>query len=68
MNVTNLESVTFGIADFAACRRFWTDFGLTESAGDDGAIVFSCKNGSSVSTTEITTHPARSTLSGWWEI
>ena len=34
MNVTNLDSVTFGIADFAACRRFWTDFGLTESAGD----------------------------------
>ena len=48
MNVTNLDSVTFGITDFAACRRFWTDFGLTESAADDGATVFSCKNGSSV--------------------
>ncbi|HWN40132.1 MAG TPA: VOC family protein, partial [Gammaproteobacteria bacterium] len=48
MNVTNLDSVTFGITDVAACRRFWTDFGLTESAGDDGATVFSCKNSSSV--------------------
>jgi catechol 2,3-dioxygenase-like lactoylglutathione lyase family enzyme len=48
VNVTNLDSVTFGITDFSACRRFWTDFGLTESAGDDGAIVFSCNNGSSV--------------------
>ena len=48
MNVTNLDSVTFGITDFAACRRFWTDFGLKESTADDGAIVFSCKNGSSV--------------------
>lgn len=48
MNVTNLDSVTFGITDLAACRRFWTDFGLEESAADDGATVFSCKNGSSV--------------------
>jgi catechol 2,3-dioxygenase-like lactoylglutathione lyase family enzyme len=48
VNVTNLDSVTFGITDFAACRRFWTDFGLVESTGDDGAIVFSCKNGSTV--------------------
>ncbi len=48
MNVTNLDSVTFGITDFAACRRFWTDFGLVESTASDGATVFSCKNGSTV--------------------
>jgi catechol 2,3-dioxygenase-like lactoylglutathione lyase family enzyme len=48
MNVTNLDSVVFGITDFAPCRRFWTDFGLTESTGADGATVFSCKNGSTV--------------------
>jgi catechol 2,3-dioxygenase-like lactoylglutathione lyase family enzyme len=48
MNVTNLDSVTFGITDFAPCRRFWTDFGLEESSAADGATVFSCKNGSSV--------------------
>ena len=47
MPVTNLESVIFGVDDLDTCRRFWTDFGLTESA-HDGAVVFSCKNGSSV--------------------
>ena len=48
MNVTNLDSVTFGVTDLAACRRFWTDFGLDESSGADGATVFSAQNGSSV--------------------
>ncbi|HUQ53332.1 MAG TPA: VOC family protein, partial [Gammaproteobacteria bacterium] len=48
MNVTNLDSVVFGINDLAACRRFWTDFGLAESRAPDGATVFSCKNGSTV--------------------
>ena len=47
MNVTNLDSVTFGVTDLDACRRFWTDFGLVESQ-EDGATVFSCRNGSSV--------------------
>jgi catechol 2,3-dioxygenase-like lactoylglutathione lyase family enzyme len=47
MNITNLDSATFGITDLAACRRFWTDFGLIESVRD-GATVFSCKNGSTV--------------------
>ena len=48
MNVTNLDSVVFGINDIAACRRFWTDFGLTESSAGDGATTFSCQNGSTV--------------------
>src|SRR5687768_13090226 len=48
MNVTNLDSVSFGITDVAACRRFWTDFGLEEGTAADGATVFSCKNGSTV--------------------
>ena len=48
MNVTNLDSVVFGVTDLAACRRFWTDFGLTESTAPDGATVFGCKNGSTV--------------------
>ena len=48
MNVTNLDSVVFGINDLAACRRFWTDFGLIESTAADGATVFACKNGSTV--------------------
>ena len=47
MNVTNLDSATFGVTDMAACRRFWTDFGLVESQVD-GATVFSCRNGATV--------------------
>jgi catechol 2,3-dioxygenase-like lactoylglutathione lyase family enzyme len=47
MNVTNLDSATFGITDLEACRRFWTDFGLVESH-EDGATIFSCQNGSTV--------------------
>ncbi len=47
MNVTNLDSVTFGVTDLHTCRRFWTDFGLTESRSG-GATVFSCRNGATV--------------------
>jgi catechol 2,3-dioxygenase-like lactoylglutathione lyase family enzyme len=28
MNVTTLDSVTYGVKDLEAARRFWTDFGL----------------------------------------
>ena len=55
MNVTNLDSVVFGVTDLAACRRFWTDFGLAESTAADGSTVFSCKNGSSVVLRNATT-------------
>ena len=48
MNVTNLDSVVFGVTDLAASRRFWTDFGLVESTAADGATVFSARNGSTV--------------------
>jgi catechol 2,3-dioxygenase-like lactoylglutathione lyase family enzyme len=47
MPVTNLESVTFGVADLPVCRRFWTDFGLVET-GDPGRSSFACRDGSSV--------------------
>ena len=47
MNVTNLESVIFGVEDVESCRRFWTDFGLTESTRD-GVPCFSCRDGSGV--------------------
>lgn len=46
MWVTNLDSVTFGIEDFAAGRRFWTDFGLTAAADDPD--TFACADGSTV--------------------
>jgi catechol 2,3-dioxygenase-like lactoylglutathione lyase family enzyme len=48
MNVTNLDSVVFGVTDLGACKRFWNDFGLAETTAADGATVFSCKNGSTV--------------------
>jgi len=47
MNVTNLDSATFGVTDLAACRRFWTDFGLVETTAE-GATIFSCQNGATV--------------------
>jgi catechol 2,3-dioxygenase-like lactoylglutathione lyase family enzyme len=47
MNVTNLDSVTFGVTDLETCRRFWSDFGLAEHRTDEGS-VFSCCNGSTV--------------------
>jgi catechol 2,3-dioxygenase-like lactoylglutathione lyase family enzyme len=47
MNVTNLDSATFGVTDLAACRRFWTDFGLVEGSAD-GTTVFSAQNGATV--------------------
>src|SRR5882672_12844018 len=47
MNVTNLEAVTFGVADMASCRRFWQDFGLLETSVAGGA-AFACQNGASV--------------------
>jgi catechol 2,3-dioxygenase-like lactoylglutathione lyase family enzyme len=47
MNITNLDSVTFGITDFDTCRRFWTDFGLAERRDGD-VVTFSARNGSTV--------------------
>jgi catechol 2,3-dioxygenase-like lactoylglutathione lyase family enzyme len=47
MNITNLDRATFGIADFASCRRFWTDFGLTETTAGE-ATLFTCQNGGTV--------------------
>jgi hypothetical protein len=46
VNITNLESVTFGVDDFDACRRVWSEFGLARSAEDQDS--FSCQDGSSV--------------------
>lgn len=47
MPVTNLDSVTFGVADLETCRKFWTDFGLEESRRGS-ASYFSCQDGSTV--------------------
>jgi catechol 2,3-dioxygenase-like lactoylglutathione lyase family enzyme len=47
MQVTNLDAVIFGVRDLDTCRRFWTDFGLAESAHGD-AVRFAARDGSSV--------------------
>jgi len=31
MNVTNLDSATFGVTDLATCRRFWTTLGSSRA-------------------------------------
>jgi len=47
MNVTNLETVTYGVVDLDASERFWTDFGLI--ADDDANPgCFRAQDGSSV--------------------
>jgi catechol 2,3-dioxygenase-like lactoylglutathione lyase family enzyme len=48
MNITNLESVIFGVYDLAESKRFWTDFGLEPSGVDSAAVRFSAQDGSSV--------------------
>lgn len=48
MNVTNLESVTYGVAEFEPSTRFWTDFGLRRDDLGDGAIGFSAADGSGI--------------------
>ena len=53
MGVTGLESVVFGVEDFEACVRFWSDFGLgQQTAGadttDGDAAVFRTAEGASV--------------------
>ena len=48
MAVTNLDAVTFGVTDFDACRRFWTDFGLRETRSSATSSSFVCQDGSSV--------------------
>ncbi|HEX6996848.1 MAG TPA: VOC family protein [Gammaproteobacteria bacterium] len=46
MCITNLDSALFGVEDMETCRRFWTDFGLTESPEEPG--TFSAADGSTV--------------------
>lgn len=45
MNITNLDSVTFGIHDLEKSQRFWRDFGLAE---DETGRRFSAQDGSTV--------------------
>ena len=42
MNITNLDSATFGVTDLDSCRRFWTDFGLLTVSRPDQELVMRC--------------------------
>lgn len=48
MNITNLESVIFGVYDMEASKRFWTDFGLSPSIDETGNQQFTAQDGSGV--------------------
>ena len=40
MAIVGLERVVFGVDDMATAKRFWTDFGLTPAAEEDGSALF----------------------------
>ena len=46
--ITGIESLTYRVADLAASRRFFEDFGLQPAAAPDGRIRFELPEGSSV--------------------
>ena len=48
MNITNLESVVFGIHDMETSERFWTDFGLSASGDDSATRRFTAQDGSGI--------------------
>ena len=48
MNVTTIDSVTYGVPDLAAAKRFWTDFGLTLVEEDRQRLLFSSMDQSNV--------------------
>jgi catechol 2,3-dioxygenase-like lactoylglutathione lyase family enzyme len=40
MNITNLDSVTYGVAELSEAKRFWTDFGVTLLDEDERRLLF----------------------------
>jgi catechol 2,3-dioxygenase-like lactoylglutathione lyase family enzyme len=48
MNVTGLDSVTYGVPDLAEAKRFWTDFGLFLSEETPTRLLFSSLDQSTV--------------------
>ncbi len=48
MNVTTLDSVTYGVPDLAAAKRFWTDFGLTLVTDEEARLLFRAVDQSTV--------------------
>ncbi len=48
MNVLGPETVTFGVDDMAAARRFWTDFGLSVAEDGQDRLVFETEEGTTI--------------------
>ena len=48
MNVTTIDSVTYGVSDIGAAKRFWTDFGLTLLEESKERLLFSSLDQSNV--------------------
>jgi catechol 2,3-dioxygenase-like lactoylglutathione lyase family enzyme len=48
MNVTTIDSVTYGVSDIDAAKRFWTDFGLKLLEETKGRLLFSSLDESTV--------------------
>src|SRR5687768_9479711 len=48
MNVTTIDSVTYGAPDLGEAKRFWTDFGLTLVDETDKRVLFSSMDQSNV--------------------
>ena len=45
MSVLGIDEITFGTADLATCRRFFSDWGLTQVDEDAQQVVFETLNG-----------------------
>lgn len=48
MAILGVESLVFGVEDLQLCRRFWSDFGLSEVSAAPDRIVFETAEGTTV--------------------
>jgi catechol 2,3-dioxygenase-like lactoylglutathione lyase family enzyme len=48
MSILGIDRITYGVADIAACRRFFLDWGLRLGAESDAALDFETMNGCEV--------------------
>jgi len=48
MSILGIDRITYGVADVAACRRFFLDWGLTLVGESDGSLDFETLNGCEV--------------------
>jgi catechol 2,3-dioxygenase-like lactoylglutathione lyase family enzyme len=48
MAILGVQSLVYGVDDMELCRRFWQDFGLTETTSESDHCVFETMEGSTV--------------------